>query len=211
MHVIAGIVVALLQAADWTPAGETNGITVAYRDNKTLDAREVRATAELLAPVDRIFALVCDFSTYPAWLSGIEEARLVSGTIPDQYEFYFRYEGRYLIVSSRDVAMRVEGGARGNGAFGCQWSEVAGRVPERSGTVRMPLYRGSWTVEPVGGGRSRVTDQAAVRPGGSVPDGLVRQNAVSELRDVMEQLRRRLRGAAQARAIEVSWQPSQRR
>lgn len=182
------------QAPDWTPAGDSDGITVAWRDNKALDAREVRATADLQAPADRIFALVCDFSTYAAWLDGIEEGRVVSGTVPGRYEFYFRFKGRYLIVSARDVVIQVDGGPRDHGAFGCQWSEVAGRVPERSGAVRMPLYRGSWLIEPVGGGRSRVTYQAAVRPGGSVPDGLVRRNAVSELRDVIAQLRRRLAG-----------------
>ena len=191
---LASVMLPAAQTPEWTPAGETNGITVAYRDNKELDAREVRATAELVGPVERIFALVCDFSTYSGWLDGIEEGRVVSGTVPDKYEYYFRFKGRYLIVSSRDVVVRVEGGAREKGAFGCQWSEVAGRVPERNGTVRMPLYRGSWSIDPVGGGRSRVTYQAAVRPGGSVPDGLVRQNAVSELRDVIEQLRRRLAG-----------------
>lgn len=152
----------------------------------------MRATVVLPSPVDRVFATVCDFSTYRAWLDGIEEARLVSGTIPAQYEFYFRYTGRYLIISSRDVAVRVQGGARGNGASGCEWSEVAGRVPERRGIVRMPLFRGSWSIEPVDGGRSRVVYQAAVRPGGSIPDGMVRSNAVSELRDVIERLRRRL-------------------
>lgn len=195
--VAACAIVTATQAPEWTPAGVTNGIAVDYRDNKELDAREVRATAEMPATVERLFPMVCDFSTFSTWADGIEEARLVSGTIPAKYDFYFRYKGRFLIVSSRDVVVRVEGGARANGAFGCEWSEVTGVVPERNGSVRMPLFRGSWTIEPVespGGGRSRVVYQAAVRPGGSVPDGLVRQGAVTELREVIEQLRRRLTG-----------------
>ena len=194
---LASVMVSATQVPEWTPAGTTNGITLAYRDNKELDAREVRATVELTSPVDRVFAMVCDFSTYPTWMDGIEEARVISGTAPAKYEFYFRYKGRFLIVSSRDVAVRVEGGTRDNGAYGCHWSEAAGLVSERNGTVRMPLFRGSWSIEPVdppGGGRSRVVYQAAVRAGGSVPEGLVRQNAISELRDVIERLRRRLAG-----------------
>jgi hypothetical protein len=189
---LAGASLSAQQPPAWTDAGVTNGVALAYRDNATLDAREVRATAELAAPVERIFTSVCDFSTYKSWLDGIEEARLISGTLPADYEFYFRYASRDLIVASRDVAMHVQSGPRENGAAGCHWSEIAGRVPEQRGVVRMLLHRGSWTIEPMPAGKSRVIYQVAVRPGGSVPDWLVRRGALAEIPDVIERLRRRL-------------------
>jgi hypothetical protein len=189
---LAGASLSAQQPPAWTDAGTTNGVALAYRDNATLDAREIRATVELAASVDRVFAIVCDFSTYQSWLEGIEEARLLTGTPPREYEFYFRYAARDLVVASRDVAMRVQGGPRENGASGCQWSEIAGRVPEKRGVVRMPLHRGSWTIDPLPGGRARVVYQVAVRPGGSVPAWLVRRGALSEIPDVIERLRRRL-------------------
>jgi Polyketide cyclase / dehydrase and lipid transport len=58
--------------------------------------------------------------------------------------------------------------------------------------VRMPLLRGSWTIEPLDATRSRVVYQVAVDPGGRLPGWLVRRGAVSALPDVIEQVRRRL-------------------
>ena len=183
---------AVSQATPWTNANTKNGIALAYRDNPTLDAREVRATVEVVASVERVFGLVCDFREYHTLVEGVQEARLISGTIPTDYEFYFKYAAQYLVVDSRDVAVRVQSKSDASGARSCQWSEVAGRVPAKRGVVRMPLLRGSWTIEPLAGGRSRVVYQVAAQPGGWIPNWLVRSGALSAIPDVVERLRQRL-------------------
>jgi hypothetical protein len=165
---------------------------VAYRENPALAAREVRATVEVVASAERVLGIVCDFREYRTLVEGVDDARLLSGTIPTDYEFYFRYAAQYLIVAARDVAVRVQSQTVAAGARGCQWAEVSGRVPEQRGVVRMPLLRGSWTVEPLAGGRSRVVYQVAAQPGGSIPGWLVRSGALSAIPDVVERLRKRL-------------------
>ena len=169
-------------------------VALAFRDDSALAAREVRATTELRFPADRIFAVVCDLSGYKTVVPGIQEARTIAGAIPADYEIYLRYAPRFLVVAARDVVLRVQGGPRADGAFGCQWSEIAGRVAESRGVVRMPLLRGSWTIEALDANRARVVYQVTARPGGNIPAWLVRRGALSALPDVIDQVRQRLAG-----------------
>ncbi len=188
------VLVALAQAAagDWTAAGTTRGVTMAFRHDPQLEVREVRATAELSFPAARIFPLVCDFTHYGSLVSGVQETRTISGTVPSDYEIYLRYAPRFLVVSARDVVVHVQGQSAPDGSSACQWTDLKDREPKRKGTVRMPLLRGSWTIEPLDATRSRVMYQVAVNPGGRLPGWLVRRGAVSALPDVIEQVRRRL-------------------
>ena len=192
------VLVLLAQAAagEWTAAGTTKGVTLEFRDDPQLDVREVRATAELSFPADRIFPLVCDFTNYGSLVSGVKETRMMSGTPPSDYEIYMRYAPRFLIVSGRDVVVRVQGQSAPGGSSECRWTDLKEREPERKGTVRMRLLRGSWTIEPLDATRSRVVYQVAVNPGGRLPGWLVRQGAVSALPDVIEEVRRQLGPAA---------------
>ena len=188
------LLVSLAQAAagGWTAAGTTRDVTLEFRDDPQLEVREVRATTELPFPAARIFALVCDFTHYGSLVSGVQETKMMSGTAPSDYEIYMRYAPRFVVVSARDVVVHVQDRSTPNGSSACQWTDLKDREPERKGVVRMPLLRGSWTIEPLDAARSRVVYQVAVNPGGRLPGWLVRRGAVSALPDVIEQVQRRL-------------------
>ena len=194
------LLVSLAQAAagGWTAAGTTRDVTLEFRDDPQLEVREVRATTELPFPAARIFALVCDFTHYGSLVSGVQETKMMSGTAPSDYEIYMRYAPRFVVVSARDVAVRVQARSTPNGSSACEWTDLKDREPERKGVVRMPLLRGSWIIEPLDATRSRVVYQVAVNPGGRLPGWLVRRGAVSALPEVIEQVRRRLEREADA-------------
>jgi ribosome-associated toxin RatA of RatAB toxin-antitoxin module len=188
------VLVSLAQAVGggWTAAGTKDGVTLAFRDDPQLEVREVRATSELSFPAARIFSLVCDFTHYGSLVSGVQETRMISGTAPSNYEIYVRYAPRFLVVAARDVVVQVQGQSTPGGSSRCEWIDLKQREPERKGAVRIPLLRGSWTVEPLDATRSRVVYQVAVNPGGRLPGWLVRRGAVSALPEVIEQVRKRL-------------------
>jgi ribosome-associated toxin RatA of RatAB toxin-antitoxin module len=185
-------------AGGWTAAGTARGVTLAFRDDPRLDVREVRATTELPFPAARIFPLVCDFTHYGSLVSGVEETKMMSGTAPSEYDVYLRYAPRFLVVSPRDVVVHVQGQSAPDGTRSCHWTDLKEREPEHKGIVRMPLLRGSWTIEPLDATRARVVYQVAVNPGGRLPGWLVRRGAVSALPEVIEQVRRRLEREADA-------------
>ena len=176
-----------LAGQDWTAGGVTDGVTLSFRDAAHLHAREVRAVAELPHAADRIVALVCDFTQVLD--PGVREVKLLSGDLATRYEVYLRYSSRYVVVAARDVVIGVR-----REPHGCSWSEVGDRAAERSGTVRMPLLRGSWVVEPLGDSRSRVVYQIAVRPGGRLPAWLVRRGAMDALPDIIARVSRKIAG-----------------
>ena len=173
----------------WTAAGSKSGVTLEFRDDPQLGAREVRATTELPHAVERITPVVCDFTQ--TLDPDVRDSRLLSGEIGGRYEIYLRYAPQYVVVAARDVVLDVR-----PAESGCVWSEVADRVPSPSGTVRMPVLRGSWTVEAIDASRSRVTYQIAVKPGGSIPDWMVRRGALGALPDVIARVSRCLSDAA---------------
>ncbi len=167
----------------WQNAGVKNGVTLSFRDDPQLNARQVRAVAELPHAADQIIDVVCDFTQLLD--PDTREIRVLAGDIGADYEIYLRYAPRFMVVSARDVVLRVE--AEDNG---CAWTEIAGRLSPQPGAVRMPLLRGSWSVEAIDASRSRVTYQIAVNPGGSIPGWMVRRGAVSALPDVIERAAR---------------------
>lgn len=175
--------------APWTAAGIKDGVTLAYRDDTAVEAREVRATADLPFAAARVFEVVCDQTRYQSLVPGLEEVRLLSGTVPDNYELYFRYAPQFAVVAARDVSVRVQ---RMSDATGCRWAHVPDRVAPQKGVVRMPFLRGSWSIAALDAGRSRVTYQVTADPGGRLPAWLVRRGTLSTLPDVIERVRQRL-------------------
>jgi hypothetical protein len=177
----------------WKDAGSKRGMHLAYRDDPLLDAREARATAELPFAAATVFAVACDFSLYRELVDGVTEASLLDGSVPTEYEVYLRYAPRFMVVAARDVVVRVRGVSEPTGHHSCSWSEVAGRVDERKGIVRMLVLRGSWRIEALSDTQSRVVYQVSAKPGGRIPDWLVRRGAVNALPDVIEKVHERLR------------------
>lgn len=176
----------------WTAAGVKDGITLAYRDDPGTGAREVRATAELPFSAQPIFALVCDQTQYQSVVEGLDEVRLLSGTVPDDYELYFRYAPRFAVVAARDVAVRVQR-RTGDAGLGCDWSHLPDRVPPQPGAVRMRVLRGSWTLAALDAARTGVVYQVLADPGGRLPGWLVRRGALGAIPDVIQRVARRLR------------------
>lgn len=173
----------------WTAAGVKYGVTLAYRDDLAVEAREVRATVDLPFAVARIFAVVCDQTRYQSIVPGLEQVRLLSGTVPENYELYFRYAPQFAVVAVRDVAVRVQ---RISDATGCRWLHLPGRVAVESGVVRMPFLRGTWSIQTIDGGHSRVTYQVTADPGGRLPAWLVKRGTLGTLPDVIERVKQRL-------------------
>jgi ribosome-associated toxin RatA of RatAB toxin-antitoxin module len=176
----------------WTEAGVKRGVRLAFRENLEWAAREVRAEKLIDFPARRVFAVVCDLSHYAEFMPGITNASILEGTVPTDFVAYLRYAPQFVVVAARDVILHVRGISDSDGSYRCMWSGVPDRVPPRSNAVRMPLNVGAWTIEPVAEDRARLTYRVAVRPGGRIPDWLVRWAAVRALPEAIEVVEKRL-------------------
>lgn len=190
----SAIIVAAFAATagqDWIAAGAKDGVALAFRDDPNLDAREVRAIAEIPHAAERVVRIVCDFTQQLD--PDVREARILSGDLNTRYSIYLRYAPRYVVVAARDVVIDVR-----RHAGGCSWSDDATRSERRRDTVRMPLLRGSWLVESIDAARARVTYQIAVNPGGRIPGWLVRRGAAGALPGVIKRVSQCLDAATAA-------------
>jgi len=176
----------------WTDAGVKHGVNLAFRENREWSAREVRAVKEVDFSAERIFAVVCDFSRYTEFMPGIKEASIIEGSVPADFVAYLRYAPQFVVVAARDVILHVSGKSEPDGSYACTWSGAPDRLPRRSDAVRMPVNAGGWTIEPFAGDHARVTYQVAVKPGGRIPDWLVRWGAARALPEVIEAVEKRL-------------------
>ena len=194
---LAGLVMASFMTVapaagqDWVAGGTEDGVVLAFRDDPQLGAREMRAISELPHSAGRIVAVVCDFTQQLD--PDVREATILSGDVNTRYAIYLRYAPRYVVVAGRDVVIDVR-----RHAGGCTWSEDASGTERRRDTVRMPLLRGSWSVEPLDSTRTRVTYQIAVDPGGRIPKWLVRRGAAAALPDVIRRVSQCLDAATAA-------------
>jgi hypothetical protein len=180
----------------WEDVGVREGVHLYQRDVTALHAIEVRAVAETDAPAEDVFEVVADYGRYPEFMPGILEAKVMeeeSGT----REVYMRYKPQFLIIAARDVDLRVRltpAPVAGLAPSRSEWENIEGRFPARPDTVRMPLNKGSWTIEPFDSNRrARLTYQVMVKPGGSIPDWLVRWGAASALPEVMHVVEARVK------------------
>ena len=167
----------------WESGGSADGVVLEFRDDAALGVREVRAIAEVPHAANRVIAVACDFTQELD--PDVREVKMLSGDLDSRYSIYLRYAPRYVVVAARDVVIDVR-----RQADGCAWSEAANGAELREGTVRMPLLRGSWTVESLDMSRSRVTYQIAVNPGGRIPKWMVRRGAAGALPRVIERISR---------------------
>lgn len=139
--------------------------------------------------VTRVFEVVCDQSRYQSIVPGLEEVRLLSGTVPENYELYFRYAPQFAVVAARDVAVRVQ---RISDATGCRWWHLPGRVAVGPGAGADAISPRQLVDPAHRSGHSRVTCQVTADPGGRLPAWLVRRGTLSTLPDVVERMKQRL-------------------
>ena len=161
----------------WTAAGITNGVTLTFRDDPQLNARQVRAVAELPHAPGLIIPVVCDFTQIlDPTRARPRSLRRDRRPLRDLSALRTTLHGR---VGSRRGARRSTAGQR--------LRVVGGRRAYPAATRRRAHGAVAWivAVEPIDSSRSRVTYQIAVRPGGSIPRWVVRRGAVSALPEVI--------------------------
>lgn len=185
----------LALAGQWEEARRAGGVVVFTRDEPVQNAREVQGITLVDRPPGALFDAISDYGRYTEFMPGVSEARILERAADGSFFVYFRYDPPYFFIAPRDVIVHVRlttAEASTDGVLGSAWVAAPERLPEREGVVRMPLNTGTWRVEPVDGGtRCRLTYQVLVKPGGWIPDWLVKWGAARAIPDVMEAIRAR--------------------
>ena len=96
-------------AGDWTAAGTSRDVTLAFRDDSRLAVREVRAMTELPFPRPAFSRSCVTSRTTDRSCPVFARRRCWWAPHHRTTRSHLRYAPRFLVVSARDVVVHVQG------------------------------------------------------------------------------------------------------
>jgi ribosome-associated toxin RatA of RatAB toxin-antitoxin module len=195
-----GLPAAALEASapgpGWETARKSDDLVVFARENGASGTRDIFAVAEFGAGPEAVFRVVTDYAHYADFMPYVKEARVLERKSESRVSVYAHISPP--LVDDRDWAIDVtltSGTAANGGVFKTEWTAIPDAVPARDGVVRVRLNKGTWTLEPLDGGkRTRVTYKVSTHPGGSIPTWMANKSNTVAIPDLFKAVRKRAGG-----------------
>ena len=171
------------------------GFGVWTREKEGSDIKEVRAVGEVDAPPEKVFSVISDYEHQKGNMPYVEDQKVFSRT-DDAVVFWTVAD--FPMVSRRDWVLKskLEKNLPG-GVYRASWEPVTipDAPPPKEGVVRLKVNTGSWTLEPLDGGkRTKATYYLFTDPGGSIPSFLANKANTTALPDLIAAVRKRSEG-----------------
>jgi hypothetical protein len=179
----------------WEQVANDDGVEVWARSVPNSPIREVKAVRIIETDAKTVWEVIADIPHYTEFMPYVLEARTVAKNAGQSFD-YFRINPP--IVNERDYTLRttVEEHPEQQ-RFVRRWS-IANHQgpPPRSGTVRLQICDGSWTVEGLDSAtrptkRARVTYWLYTDPAGSIPSWLANRANKQSLPDLLNAISHR--------------------
>jgi ribosome-associated toxin RatA of RatAB toxin-antitoxin module len=177
----------------WEEAKRADDLVVFAKENPSVGSRDVHAVSEMGVAPEAVFRAVTDYAHYADYMPYVKEARVLERKSETRVSVYAHISPP--LVDDRDWAIDVTltpGSAANGGVFKTEWQGIPDAVPVRDGIVRVRTNKGSWTIEPLDGGRrSRVTYRVSTHPGGSIPSWVANKSNTVAIPDLLKAVRKR--------------------
>jgi ribosome-associated toxin RatA of RatAB toxin-antitoxin module len=188
---------AALEAASpgpgWVEAKKSDDLVVFARENGAVGTRDIVAVSEFAASPTAVYRVVTDYAHYADFMPYVKEARVLERKSETRVSVYAHISPP--LVDDRDWAIDVQltpGSASNGSVFKTEWTATPDAVPVRDGIVRVRMNKGSWTLEPLDGGkRTRVTYRVSTHPGGSIPSWVANKSNTVAIPDLFKAVRKR--------------------
>jgi uncharacterized protein YndB with AHSA1/START domain len=179
------VMTAALSGQGYERIGEKAGVDVYRRSGHAID---LAAEGDISAPPDVVLKVLTDYASHPKWVHGLA----VSHVLDKKAGALDVYQRLHLpMLDDRDFAMHVEWRGAGDGReihFATTNDKCPG--PPDKGVVRVPLHEGSWTLEPLDGGRrTHAVYRFRMELGGSLPMWMARGRAAKDVPALFEAIR----------------------
>ena len=135
--------------------------------------KTIRATFTVNAELSRLAAFVLDIENYVNWQYNTIQSRTIKKINEQEIIFYTEIAAPWP-VSNRDMVTRLRiTQDPSTKIVTITTKSVAGLVPPKGNTVRVPMLQATWTVVPVSSSRLEVDYVIQIDPGGSVPAWMI--------------------------------------
>ena len=168
------------------------GLAVYTREKPGVDVKEVKAVGQVDAPPEKVFEVVTDYEHQVGNMPYVEKQQVFARSDKD---VTFWAVADFPMVSRRDwiLKSRLEKNLPG-GVWRAAWDpvEVPNAPVPGEGVVRLKINTGSWTMEPIDGGkRTMATYQLLTDPGGSIPTFIANKANTTVLPELFARVRKR--------------------
>jgi hypothetical protein len=168
------------------------GFAVYVRDTPAADVKEVKAVGQVDAAPAKVFQVVTDYEHQVGNMPYVQDQAVFSRS---DGEVVFWAVADFPMVSRRDWVLKskLEKNLPG-GVYRASWNptEVPGVPAPEDGVVRLKVNTGSWTLEPIDGGkRTLATYQLLTDPGGSIPKFIANKANTTALPELFARVRQR--------------------
>jgi hypothetical protein len=167
------------------------GLAVYTREKPGVDVREVKAVGQVDAPPEKVFEVVTDYEHQVGNMPYVEKQQVFSRSDKD---VTFWAVADFPMVSRRDWIVKSRLEKNPSGVYRAAWDpvEVPDAPPAADGVVRLKINTGSWTMEPLDGGkRTLATYQLLTDPGGSIPTFIANKANTTALPELFARVRKR--------------------
>ena len=178
------------EAPPWRLVNDGDGIKVWTREVPGSAIREIKAETTAEVPPPRVWAVLDDVDNYPVFMPYVLEARNLASFEDGHYEYQLIDPP---LVSRREYTLKVSYHVdRQAGTYERRWSPANDRgPPAKEGVIRVEVNRGSWRLEPVEGGRTRIRYYLYTDPGGAIPDWIANKANTTSVSDLLTAVRKR--------------------
>lgn len=212
MTAVATALTLLLTAAasppepDWELV-ESSPLKIRVREKPDSGLREVWAEGELAADVRDIQETLLSGPTFSKFMPYVKESRSVGDADSDGGFFvYNRLDLPW--IQSRDFVTKTwvlqRAADDGSGEFRSKWVSVPDKLPSRQGIVRMKVNEGTWTVKPLGKGKSWASFRSSIDPGGWIPGFAANFGSTTGVIDTFSAVEKEARRRAHQRQKETT-------
>lgn len=151
----------------WKLATEEDGIAVFTREAEGSERVAFRGVVTVPASIEAVEAVLADLGDYPDWYARCTWATTVERQPPDWRIVHMKLDLPFP-ADDRDAVVRVDR-QPAPGRVVLRLHALPERLPPVDGFVRMPRVEGSWTLETLPEGGTRVTLEQLNDLGGSLP------------------------------------------
>lgn len=177
-------------SSGWMLEIEEKGVKVFTKTIEGEPIKATRAIAEYDASPERILSILSDPSQSMKWMDRVAMSKMIRRVDANSFYVYSLIELPWP-MDNRDVVVRTDISREGERII-VSITNSPSEYPEQEGVIRMPRYRGKWTLEPLPGGGTLVTNESFSTIGGSIPDWLL-SGAIDSAKETMLNLREYLR------------------
>ncbi len=168
------------------------GLAVFVREKPGIDVKEVKAVGQIDAPPEKVFQVVTDYEHQVGNMPYVQDQAVFSRSDSD---VVFWAVADFPLVSRRDWILKshLEKNLPG-GVWRAAWepTTVPNVPPPEDGVIRLKVNSGSWTMQPIDGGKHTLaTYQLLTDPGGSIPTFIANKANTKALPELFDRVRKR--------------------